>query len=626
MAVAVAVAGCSGGGGPLPPSDILLVTVDTLRGDRWGCLGSPEARTPRLDRIARGGLLAFEGRAPAPVTLPSHASMMTGLPPAAHGIHDNGIFHLAEDQGTTLAQAMQTGGWATAAFVSAYPLVRSAGLDRGFQRYDANLSGSSRELGKMRQRTAGETVERVAEWLAGDRGSPPDSGAPLFLWVHLFDPHAEYEPPAEWAAVFPEDRYAGEISFVDAKVGELLRTLEARRPGRSRWIVVTADHGEGLREHGEATHGSLVHASTIRVPIVLRRAAYEPALESAPMPLERIPATILARAGLPVELNPGSAPALDAPPGPVHAETLYPFFNFGWSGLRVREEDGWRLISGPAPRLYRMDVDPGETRDVAAQHPDVVARLQAALEREWAERSAQAFVNPQRELSDRETEALQALGYVGGGDPAAEVTQDTFRSGADPHDRQELVDRINATLTLLHEGRAEDAFLGFRDLVEADRHNPFAYRFLGQAALEAGRFEDAREAFRTALSLGPGPDQIYRDLARAELGLGEVDAARETLLQAIALNPASADARNRLGGIYVSEQRFEMAREQFVAAVEHRPRFTEAWANLAIVCQVLGRRQDAADAWKRVLELEESGPLRRNAERNLQTLEEGESP
>jgi len=308
----------------------------------------------------------------------------------------------------------------------------------------------------------------------------------------------------------------------------------------------------------------------------------------------------------------------------VHTETLYPFFNFGWSGLRAREEDGWRLVSGPRPRLYRMDTDPGETQDVSGQHPDVVARLEAALDSEWADRTAQAFQHTERELSDRETEALQALGYVGGGDAGTEINQESFRTGADPHDRQGLVDRINAALTLLHNGQAEEAFLRFRDLVASDEHNPFAYRYLGQAALEAGRFAESRDAFRTALSLGPGPDLVYRDLARAELGLGEVDAARETLLQAIALNPASADARNRLGGIYVSEQRFELAREQFVAAVEHRPRFVEAWANLGIVCQLLGRKDDAREAWKHVMELEDSGPLRRNAERNLQMLERGE--
>jgi arylsulfatase A-like enzyme len=261
-AAALSVAGCAGPAeSPFPP-DVLLLTVDTLRGDRWGCLGSPVARTPRVDRIARGALLAFEGRAPAPVTLPSHTSIMTGLPPAAHGVHDNGIFQLAEDQGTTLAEAMAAAGWQTAAFVSAYPLIRSAGLDRGFGHYDANLSGSSRELGQMRQRTASATVDRVEAWLSGERGAPPDTAAPLFLWVHLFDPHAEYEPPPSWAALFPGDPYAGEVSFVDQETGRLLRLLEARRPARPRWTVITADHGEGLREHGEATRPRTARSST----------------------------------------------------------------------------------------------------------------------------------------------------------------------------------------------------------------------------------------------------------------------------------------------------------------------------------------------------------------------------
>ncbi|NNE44882.1 MAG: sulfatase-like hydrolase/transferase, partial [Gemmatimonadetes bacterium] len=490
LATTVALPACGPGASPADRPDILLLSIDTLRGDRWGCLGDPATRTPWMDRLARRGTLAFEGRAPAPVTLPSHTSLHTGLSPASHGVRDNGIFRMPADQGQLLAESLAGAGWTTAAFVSAYPLTKTFGLDRGFVRYDSNLGELDGDLGGMRQRPAGETVDRTLNWLGGGRGDSPAPDVPTFVWVHVFDPHAEYEPPGPWAASHAGDPYRGEVAYVDSQAGRLLRGWTAQRAGRTPLIAIVSDHGEGLHEHGESTHGALLHATTLRIPLVVATPDYAPRLIAEPMPLERIPATVLDRVGLPPRLNDGSAPTQDAPAGPVHGETLYPFYNFGWAGLRVREADGWRLIDGPAPRLYHLAVDPGETRDVAADHPERVTAMRADLEHEWERRLAVALAAEAREVSDEDLEALRALGYVGGGG-ASEPAEVAFTRGADPHARLVFVDRINQALTFLSHGDADRAVTALRAVVAEDPENRFAYQYLGQAAMQAGRLPEA---------------------------------------------------------------------------------------------------------------------------------------
>ena len=589
-----------------PPTDALLLTIDTLRGDRWGCLGDPLAHTPHLDRLTRGGTLAFEGRAPAPITLPSHTSMMTGLPPAVHGVRDNGIFRLDAEAGTTLAERLRDSGWTTAAFVSAFPLLSGFGLDRGFEHYDSALGSRADDLGGMRQRTATQTLDRLERWLAGAKGAPPSDAAPLFLWVHLFDPHADYEAPAPWA-VRSGDPYRAEIAFTDDAVGRLLATLEKRRHRELR-VVVTSDHGEGLYDHGESTHGALLHATTIRVPIVAHTGDYAPELMPQPLSVERIPATMLVLLGLDPALNRHGAPPLTAPAVAVHAETLYPYFNFGWSGLRSREEDGWRLVTGPSDRLFRMEDDPGEVRNLAGDHPEIVARMKADLEDEWAQRNERAFQPAVRELSADEIDALRTLGYLAGGDrdPDADLAR-AFASGADPHAHLATIDRINQGLTALRYGKPDEAVALLRRVVEADPSNRFALEHLGRAQRDAGHPVDARETLRRALALGPNPELVYLDLAEIESEIGDRAAEEKALTQALATNPRSVEARTRLAHILIREGELEPALVLLDEALAIRPRATRVHLSIAQVYESLGRNEEAAAHWRRLLELDPGG-------------------
>ncbi len=586
---------------PKPPAtNVLLVTIDTLRGDRWGCLGDPDARSPVADRIARGGLLAFEGRAPAPLTLPSHASMMTGLTPAQHGVRDNGIFALAPDRGITIAEALRAEGWTTAAFVSAFPLARRFGVDRGFDVYDEFLGGGESEgTGGLRERTAGETVERVQRWL---ERRPPDPKRPVFAWVHFFDPHANYTAPAVWNAALGGRAYDAEVAFVDHELGRLVRLLEIAR-GRFR-LAIASDHGESLGEHGEDTHGVLLHAATIRVPIVLRADGYVPRLRARPVPLESIARSVLDLAGSQAALDPAAADAVMRFEGPTHAETLYPALNFGWRALRAREADGWKLIAGAAEKLYRTSDDPGETSNLAASRPDEVRSLREALEAAFAAASA---ATP-RDASAEDTEALRSLGYLSAGGTEAPKIAAAFTHGTDPTEKIHLLRLINLGISRLDGGHAADAESALAQVVEEDPSNRLALEFLGRSQLRQGRAVEARNTLRRAVAKGLNPTPVYLDLARAEREAGDGEGERLVLENALALDPRSMAIRIALARHFAERGRIDQAIALLEEARRRHPKAAEPCVALAQIYGHQGRRKDAEELWRRVLELDPDGP------------------
>jgi arylsulfatase A-like enzyme len=251
--------------GSHPDASVVIVTLDTTRADRLGCYGSTAGTTPVLDGLAAEGVVFENAQSVAPVTLPAHSSMMTGLSPIKHGVRNNGMFVLS-DELETLAEVFSANGYATGAFVSAQVLARRYGLTQGFDVYDDDLS-KSRKFGQtmVPSRRGGLTLEAATAWL-----ETVPSDRPVFLWLHLYDPHAPYDPPPEFRARFPGDPYGGEIAYADSVVGDLLATLEESGRLSDTVFTVLGDHGEGLGEHGEATHGFLLHQATIHVPWILR--------------------------------------------------------------------------------------------------------------------------------------------------------------------------------------------------------------------------------------------------------------------------------------------------------------------------------------------------------------------
>jgi len=538
-------------------ASLLFVSLDTFRNDAAGCGGDPLARTPHLDRLARTGLQFRAGVTASPLTLPSHTTLLTGLDPPAHGVRDNGTYRL-DDAVPTLPEALRGHGFATGAFLGAFPLDARYGLARGFDRYDDDLGGDGTGLRLLEaQRPGDRVVADARRWWAT---LPADTR--WFAWVHLFDAHAPHDAPVPLVRSCGDRPYAADASLADRYLGQAVRAARAA-PGDA-WVVVLGDHGEGLGDHGEATHGLFVYSSTLHVPAVIWPSPAEPGPRDGTFRALDLPATVFALLGL----DPAGAPGGGLPPGDggeppraVYQESLWPLLHHGWAPLHAVEEGRWKYVAAPAPELYDLRRDPGERRNVIEEHPEEAARLAARLEAVAAAGTPAGTVP----LDDDARSALESLGYATGGaepDP----------SRPDPKSRLPLLARLDEAQRLLSAGRAEEAVTVLRGLAEDDPGSKEVHQTLGIAWTDLGRHEEAARAFQAALDRPPHrQDSVLRfELASAFLRAGQ--AAR-------AIPPLEALAGDD-------------------------PENPAVWYNLGVAWDRLGQAANARRAWQRALRVD----------------------
>lgn len=355
---------------------VLLITLDTTRADRIGCYGHAGARTPVIDALATRGLRFERAYAPAPITLPSHVSMLTGTLPPAHGVRDNTGYALGDDA-QLVSEVLAERGWRTMASVGSFVLDPRFGLDQGSERYAAPSPTGAGTLGAEIERRADAVVQDALDWLAGVAADEA-----FFLWVHLYDPHAPYEPLPTAGA--PPNSYDAEIAFCDAQLGRLLDALDTAGRSDTLSIVFTADHGESLGEHGEATHGVFLYEGAMRVPLIVSGPSVEPGLVEAPVGLASVAATVLQLAGEPADALPhASAPSLlRALREPViYLETVLPWRAHGWHPLRGLVWRDGKYVQGRAAELFALADDNAETRNLAQARPDELADAAERLAR-----------------------------------------------------------------------------------------------------------------------------------------------------------------------------------------------------------------------------------------------------
>lgn len=534
--LALACAGPAGGReAPAPPS-VLLVTVDTLRPDALGWVAGRNA-TPEIDRLAAEGARFPGAISPVPLTLPAHASILTGLEPPRHGVRENG--HVLGPGLPTLAEVLRGRGYRTGAFVSGYPLRAVFGLDRGFEKYDDALAESG---GQFQDRPAAETVRAALAWLA----SAPKRG-PFFLWVHFYDPHDPYTPPAAFRRPGPRGDYDGEVASVDAAIGELRRGLPAAA-GDGPLTVFTSDHGEALGEHGEDTHGFFVYDSTLRVPLVLHwPGRVKPAAPPLAPRLVDLAPTVLDLLGLPplasvdgVSLRPVlEGRKLELPP--AYFETLQPFLGYGWAPLSGLHAGRVKLIDAPRPELYDLSSDPGETRNTHERDAHRASRLAELLvaRRSRGLRAASASDDPQV------LERLRSLGYVGGGTvPAA---GDWPRGLADPKDRLALRSRLHEGEALVAKGDLAGARRSFEGVLREEPDNRFGLLRLGTVLSRQRRFREAQAPLERLAGIDPRQAEARYLLAEALMHTGSWGRAVTEWMEVTRLQPRRAAAWSNLG-------------------------------------------------------------------------------
>jgi arylsulfatase A-like enzyme/tetratricopeptide (TPR) repeat protein len=539
VVVALGLCACRPVTAPRSP-DLLLVTLDTTRADAVGAYGADPSPTPHVDALAAKGAWFSEAVAVCPLTLPAHASLMTGLYPDRHGVRTNDGFSLTEDR-VTLAAALRSSGYHTGAFVAAAVLDRVFGLDQGFEHYDDAIEVRTATSG-VPARPAEEVADQANTWIA--RTVSADPGAPLFAWVHLYDPHQPLDPPADLLRLHP-DPYLAEVARVDRAVGQILDNLRAL--GREDLLVVVAgDHGEGRGDHGEAYHGLFVYRSTVRVPLVLAGAGI-PSGHAVSTPISQVDVapTVLDLLGLDVpegldgrslaaHLRAGTDPA----PVPVFGESYHPRIALGLSELRFVQDEAHRFVLAPRSELYRWTEDPAEGRDLAAVSNTQPFR---ALIEAQARRAGAQGTPVAQGVSDPALQAqLAALGYAGGVtmvDPSV-----TFDVLPDPKDHADIVSVVDTLARTARTREPERAVAMLEGFLQEYPNVAAARLLLSEAERATGDLDGALAALEPLLRARPeDPNLATRWSAlRLQAGVPEARGELEALLRS---NPDLVGAR-----------------------------------------------------------------------------------
>ncbi len=482
--------------GALRGSNLLVVTIDTLRPDRLGLYGSTAGLTPNLDRLGSEGIVFENVLAHVPVTLPSHTSLFTAKIPPRHGVHDNGTFRVGAGE-ETLALRLKSRGYETAAFVGAFVLDARFGLDRGFDLYD-DYYGEKRSFASFTEleRPAEAVLAPAERWLT-ERGAKP-----WFAWVHLFDPHAPYEAPEPYRSRHSADPYGAEVAYADAALGAFLDKLGAHGLLEKTLLVVVADHGESLGEHGETTHGTFAYNATLSVPWILWAKGLEPARFTPRVRLVDVAPTVLDLLGIdpPASIDGASLRAFVRDPARYESkdsyfEALNPNLTRDWAPLRGLVRGTHKFIDLPIAELYDLAADPKEEKNVIAGRAALASELKKAL---GDEIEGSAPLNPS---ADAETlKRLESLGYVVA--PNAGERKTAYSEQDDPKKLIAFVGMHDEASDWFREGRTEEALALLREILEKQPRSSFAYQKLAYTLHQLGRTGEAVAVLEGAVSRG----------------------------------------------------------------------------------------------------------------------------
>lgn len=587
--------------------NLLLITIDTLRADYLGCTGNAMVRTPAIDGLSRTGVIFSRAIASVPLTLPSHGSILTGTYPLFHGVRDNAVYRLTDDN-LTLAEMLGEKGYRTGAIVASNVLDSGTGFDQGFAFYDDDLRDPMGKGLTIPERRAEEVTGLAERWLE-EYGSDP-----FFLWLHYFDPHAPYLPPPPYDGLFPLSPYAGEVSYVDASIGNLLDYMKNTGLFHNTLIVLCSDHGEGLGDHGESTHGVFLYSSTVRIPIILACPGMIEGgrmIEQQVREIDILPTVLdLLRIEKPAGLDGQSlVPLLEGKtlgPLPCYLESEYPENAFGWSRLTGLRTDRYVYIEAPRPELYDLEADEAELFNILDALPDTAEVLRKELAKAIAEKGHRDFVEAPRYEPDQETlERLRSLGYVSGGPGGSQEKPD-------PKDMVSVLAGIENTLRLMGVGEPDSA-LALLDSLGRGRTQGTSVLLASLASdilTRMGRYEEAANTILSMLTTDPSYVEGYENLASLYMRLGRDEKVGEVLAKLLQMRPDGLKGNYLMGSLLLKEGKPEQAILFLEKAKQVNPR--SGMVRYLLASAYAGTR--------------ELGKAEREARAALETLPGGEEP
>ncbi len=607
--------------GPRVPRDVVLITIDTLRYDATGFDGNPNGTTPNLDRFAGEGRVFTQAHSHNVVTLPSHTNILTGMLPYQHGVRENAGFKLSPKI-DTVATRLKAKGYATGAFVGAFVLDSRYGLARGFDVYDELYRHLDEQLDFNIQQARGEDVVKAAlEWYQ------EQAGKPRFLWVHVYDPHAPYEPPAPYADRF-EDKYLGEVAYADGALAPLLSAVRAVDP--PPLLVVTGDHGEARGDHGELTHGLFCYEATLHIPLMMWcPPLLPPGKDAVPARHVDIVPTMLDAIGeAPVAELPGQSLL---PPGRREGEAgnyfeaLSASFNRGWAPLRGLLSGGSKYIELPLPELYDVPKDPAEANNLLSSAPDALRRLRKRL------MELPTAVMDRGTVGAEEAAKLRSLGYLAGSDEK----KASYGPADDPKNLVGVDRKIHLYVGAYESKDYDEALRLAKELVAENPKMKLGYQHLATAQQARGDLEAAVRTFDKATANGVGGESTDRRkaLILSELGrpaeavkvlapyeetedpetlnslgiaLSDAGRAKEALTvfgRSLEIDPSNIDAYQNIGIAYLRLNQNEEAKKYLEQAIARGKRHVRAWNALGVACLRLGDPRRAVESWQKAVEL-----------------------
>jgi arylsulfatase A-like enzyme/Flp pilus assembly protein TadD len=651
VALFLVIAGCSrrpesgeteGTTTPRTEMNILLITIDTLRADHLSCYGSKTVATPTMDALAARGVRFAQAIAQVPLTAPSHASILTGTYPQIHKVRDMGGF-VMDQQIPTLAGILSQAGYQTAAFVGSAVLNRHYGLSRGFTTYSDEMKyerNGGKLPGVVAEIPGEEVTRRTIDWLERHLHSSAGAGSAkrFFLWAHYYDPHFPYDPPDPYKTQYAKDPYGGEVAYTDHEVGRLLSWLSESELGGKTLVLIMADHGESLGEHGEYTHGVFLYDSTVHIPLLVAG----PGVPRGRVVTQQVRSidilpTITDFLGLApgsmaqgVSLKPAIVEGKGVRTNYCYMETLYPKTAMGWSELRGMRTDDWKLIVAPKPELYRIASDGVEATNVVGKYPADADHLQKKVWEVAGPPTSVEQLEPQL-VDDERRRELNALGYVSSGRRTLQIDM----SGPDPKDRVEVLEVLQRASDAANHGRWKEAAPLLESISKKDPTNPLIYTTLkmcyerlgqldklektcnraidnkvendeilaelGEIQVKRGNLDRAIEYMEKAAKLNPGNLQNMDNLATAYLQLGRLADCQRTLEATLVQNERHGMAHNVFGILEIQRARFQEARRHLELAIQYSPELPEPYMNLGLMAQNAGNMQAAVAMYREFL-------------------------
>src|SRR5213594_1909564 len=592
-------------------SNVIIITIDTVRADHLGCYGYGLIQTPNIDALARSSARFSHAFTTVPLTLPAHASLFTGSFPMATGVHDFATNTLPSSA-VTLAKVLHQNGYATGAFLGSPVLDSRYGLNQGFETYFDHFDFNHLDEAKadIVKRPGDMVVDEALRWLK------QGSRRPFFLWVHLYDAHYPYKPPEPCASRYKARPYDGGIAFVDAQVGRLVSFLKEKASFANSLVILASDHGESLGDHGEQKHGFFIYDSTLHVPLMVKVPGVTPRVVGKDVSLVDVMPTVLQALRIPVPPGVQGRGLLSEILGHpssgssnVYAETFLPLLHFSWSQLRALRWKGMKYIEAPRPELYDTIADPHESKNLLGARPAVAQvmrdRLSNVLRRYTSALGADAGG---KELTDPALLArLHALGYVT--TLAGSVAHAAGKELPDPKDRLQVYELFWEAMEDGTHGRYEESL---RKLREAEKVEPDSMPILLLTAIDYFQMKDYQPAiqlFSKILVLKPRIAAPHYYLGVIYAQSSNIEAASENFKRALELEPANFSAAFGLGAAYLKAKRVEEATAAFQQTIRINPDYAEAYTALGEIYLYQHRVDDAVRVLERAVKLAPDMPV-----------------